>query len=81
MTIHKEGRTLLFVLLIRGHYLVADYFLQSKTHRNIVIGVCVVFYLIVLSFPSNFHSSKNPKQVMPLLMAKWLSLKRLKLVP
>jgi phosphatidylserine decarboxylase len=68
MTIHKEGRTLLFVLLI---LLVAiiwlfDYFLpEANVLRNIVIGVGVVFYLIVLQFFRNpvFEVSKNPKQI------------------
>lgn len=58
MTIHKEGRTLLFILLI---VLVAiilgfDYFLPaSTTLRNIVIGGYVLFYLIILQF---FRSPK-----------------------
>src|SRR5687767_1701924 len=68
MTIHKEGRTLLFVLLI---VLVAiifgfQYFLPDSTVlRNIVIGGYLVFYLIVLQFFRNpiFTVSKNDKQV------------------
>lgn len=58
MTIHKEGRTLLFVLLI---VLVAiilgfDNFLPgSGVLRNVVIGSYLVFYLIVLQF---FRSPK-----------------------
>jgi phosphatidylserine decarboxylase len=68
MTIHKEGRTLLFVLLI---VLVAiifgfQYFLpESTVLRNLVIGGYVVFYLIVLQFFRNpiFTVSKNDKQV------------------
>jgi phosphatidylserine decarboxylase len=68
MTIHKEGRTLLFVLLI---VLVAiiwsfDYFLpEANVLRNIVIGVGLVFYLIVLQFFRNpvFDVIKNPKQI------------------
>lgn len=68
MTIHKEGRTLLFVLLI---VLVAiiwgfDYlFADMVVARNIVIGVCVVFYLIILQFFRNpvFDVEKNAKQV------------------
>ncbi|MBX2961579.1 MAG: phosphatidylserine decarboxylase family protein [Cyclobacteriaceae bacterium] len=68
MTIHKEGRTLLFVLLILfvGIIWAFDYFLpEAKLIRNIVIGVCVVFYLIVLQFFRNpiFTVQKNPKQV------------------
>lgn len=68
MTIHKEGRTLLFVLLIM---LVAiiwafDYFFPGQqVIRNVVIGVGVIFYLIVLQFFRNpiFTVQKNPKQV------------------
>ncbi len=68
MTIHKEGRTLLFVLLI---ILVAiiwtfDYFFPEQyVIRNVVIGVGVIFYLIVLQFFRNpiFTVQKNPKQV------------------
>jgi phosphatidylserine decarboxylase len=68
MTIHKEGRTLLFVLLI---VLVAIiwgfdyYFTDMDVVRNIVIGVGVVFYLIILQFFRNpvFNVEKNAKQV------------------
>ena len=58
MTIHKEGRTLLFVLLVVlvAIILVFDYFLPgSGVLRNIVIGSYLVFYLIVLQF---FRSPK-----------------------
>lgn len=68
MTIHKEGRTLLFVLLI---VLVAiiigfDYFLpESTTLRNLVIGGYVVFYLIILQFfrSPKITIDKNAKHV------------------
>lgn len=66
MTIHKEGRTLLFVLLIVfvGIVWVSDYYL-SDVLRNIVIAVCAILYLIVLQFFRNpiFRVSKNPKHV------------------
>lgn len=58
MTIHKEGRTLLFVLLVVlvAIILAFDYFLPgSGVLRNIVIGSYLVFYLIVLQF---FRSPK-----------------------
>jgi phosphatidylserine decarboxylase len=58
MTIHKEGRTLLFVLLIVlvAIILAFDYLLPgSGVLRNIVIGSYLVFYLIVLQF---FRSPK-----------------------
>lgn len=68
MTIHKEGRTLLFVLLIALVVIIwlFDYFLpEANVLRNIVIGVGVVFYLIVLQFFRNpiFEVVKNPNHV------------------
>jgi phosphatidylserine decarboxylase len=66
MTIHKEGRTLLFVLLIIfvGIIWVSDYYL-SDVVRNIIIGVCTFFYLIILQFFRNpvFTVVKNPKHI------------------
>lgn len=68
MTIHKEGRTLLFVLLVVFVAIIFgfQYFLPDSTVlRNIVIGSYLVFYLIVLQFFRNpvFTVSKNDKQV------------------
>jgi phosphatidylserine decarboxylase len=68
MTIHKEGRTLLFVLLIVfvGIIYGFQYFLpDAVVLRNIVIGVLILLYLIVLQFFRNpvFTVSKNDKQV------------------
>ncbi len=68
MTIHKEGRTLLFVLLI---VLVAiiwgfDYFLpEANVLRNIILGGYAGFYLIVLQFfrSPNITIDKNTKHV------------------
>ena len=55
MTIHKEGRTLLFILLIIFAALgyVAQRFLGEGIWLNIIIGVCLAFYLIVLQFFRN----------------------------
>ncbi|MCI0751833.1 MAG: phosphatidylserine decarboxylase family protein [Flammeovirgaceae bacterium] len=54
MTIHKEGRTLLFILLIVlvAIIWVSDYYLfpEYAVVRNIIIGVSVVFYLLILQF-------------------------------
>jgi phosphatidylserine decarboxylase len=53
MTIHKEGRTLLFVLLVAFVAIIwaFDYFLpEANVLRNIVIGVCMIFYLLILQF-------------------------------
>jgi phosphatidylserine decarboxylase len=69
MTIHKEGRTLLFILLIVlvGIIWVADYFFhEAAIIRNIIIGVSVVFYLLILQFFRNpvFEIIRNDKQVL-----------------
>ena len=66
MTIHKEGRVLLFVLLIVfvGIIWVSDYYF-SEVVRNIIIGVYGFFYVIILQFFRNpiFTVPKNPKHV------------------
>jgi phosphatidylserine decarboxylase len=66
MTIHKEGRTLLFILLIVfvGIVWVSDYYL-SDVVRNIIIGAYAVFYLIILQFFRNpvFPVAKNSKHI------------------
>ena len=55
MTIHKEGRTLLFILLIIFAALgyLAQRFFGEGIWLNIIIGVCLAFYLIVLQFFRN----------------------------
>lgn len=66
MTIHKEGRTLLFVLLLVfvGIIWVSDYYF-SDVVRNIIIAVSAILYLIVLQFFRNpvFTVSKNARHV------------------
>lgn len=60
MTIHKEGRTLLFVLLVvfAGlNYAIAYFFPANTMLQNIVLGGSVVFYLIILQFFR--HPNKN----------------------
>lgn len=70
MTIHKEGRTLLFVLLVAFVALVwvADYFLfpEYALVRNLIIGVAVVFYLLILQFFRSpvFEIPRNEKHVL-----------------
>ncbi|MBI1769004.1 MAG: phosphatidylserine decarboxylase family protein [Bacteroidetes bacterium] len=69
MTIHKEGRTLLFILLIVlvGVIWAADYFFsQAIIARNIIIGISVIFYLLILQFFRNpiFEIKRNEKQVL-----------------
>src|SRR5688572_13399094 len=68
MTIHKEGRTLLFVLLVifvAIIYIFQLFLPEAIVLRNIVIAVLIVLYLIVLQFFRNpiFSVVKNDKQV------------------
>ncbi len=69
MTIHREGRTLLFVLLVVLFALnwAASYFFPGATTlQNIGIGASLVIYLIILQFfrIPLFEVQKNPKQVL-----------------
>ncbi|MCU0357986.1 MAG: phosphatidylserine decarboxylase family protein [Cyclobacteriaceae bacterium] len=69
MTIHKEGRTLLFVLLVIfvGIIWAFDYFLPgANVLRNVVIGICLVIYLLILQFFRNpvFEIKKDPRVVL-----------------
>jgi len=69
MTIHKEGRTLLFVSLIilAGIIWVADYFFHNaEVIRNIIIAAGLIFYLLFLQFFRSpvFEIKKNEKQVL-----------------
>ncbi|HCW07900.1 MAG TPA: phosphatidylserine decarboxylase family protein [Cytophagales bacterium] len=69
MTIHKEGRTLLFILLVVlvGIIWAADFFFpQVLVVRNIIIGVAVIFYLLILQFfrIPIFEIQRNDKHVL-----------------
>ncbi len=69
MTIHKEGRTLLFVLLIVFFAVnwAVSYLMPAATAlQNVVLGVSIAFYLIILQFFRNpiFQISKNEKTVL-----------------
>jgi phosphatidylserine decarboxylase len=69
MTIHREGRTLLFVLLIvlfALNWAVFSYFPQSPFLQNSIILVSVIFYLVILQFFRNpiFSITRNDKQVL-----------------
>ncbi|MBS1558773.1 MAG: phosphatidylserine decarboxylase family protein [Bacteroidetes bacterium] len=68
MTIHKEGRTLLFVLLIVfvGIIWGADYFFPESVIRTIIIATAILFYLLILQFFRSpvFEIPKNEKQVL-----------------
>ena len=68
MTIHKEGRTLLFVsllILFAINWAVGYYFPGAPALQNIVIGASLIFYLIILQFfrLPVFVVQKNEKQV------------------
>ncbi len=68
MTIHREGRTLLFILLIvffALNWAVQYFFPESNVIQNVVIGASVIFYLIILQFfrIPIFTVQKNSKHV------------------
>ncbi|MBS1680267.1 MAG: phosphatidylserine decarboxylase family protein [Bacteroidetes bacterium] len=67
MTIHKEGRILLFISLIILVVIIlaADYYL-TEVVRNLVIGIALIFYLIILQFFRSpvFEISRNDNQVL-----------------
>ena len=69
MTIHKEGRILLFVLLIvlfALNWVILYYFPESAWLQNSVILVSVIFYLLILQFFRNpiFSITPNDKHVL-----------------
>jgi len=69
MTIHREGRTLLFVLLIvlfALNWALARFLPGQTTILNIGIVVSIIFYLIILQFFRSpiFSISKNDKHVL-----------------
>jgi len=69
MTIHKEGRTLLFVLLLVLFVLnwaVAYFLPEAHGIQNIVIVTSLLFYLIILQFFRSpvFTILKNEKHVL-----------------
>lgn len=69
MTIHREGHTLLFVLLIVLFALnwgLFYFFPQSPVIQNSAILVSVIFYLVILQFFRNpiFQITQNTKHVL-----------------
>jgi phosphatidylserine decarboxylase len=69
MTIHREGRTLLFVLLILLfglNWAILYFYPNSPLIQNSVILVSVIFYLLILQFFRNpiFAITKNEKHVL-----------------
>ena len=69
MTIHREGRTLLFILLVALFLLnwgILYAYPESRMIQNSVILVSVLFYLLILQFFRNpiFDITKHEKQVL-----------------
>jgi phosphatidylserine decarboxylase len=69
MTIHREGHTVLFILLIvlfGLNWLVFAYYPQSPLIQNSAILVSVIFYLLILQFFRNpiFEITTNTKHVL-----------------
>lgn len=69
MTIHKEGHTILFVLLIilfALNFGVFYYFPQNALAQNSAILVSVLFYLLILQFFRNpvFEITSNTKHIL-----------------
>jgi phosphatidylserine decarboxylase len=69
MTIHREGHTVLFILLIvlfGLNWLVFAYYPQSPLIQNSAILVSVIFYLLILQFFRNpiFEITHNTRHVL-----------------
>jgi phosphatidylserine decarboxylase len=69
MTIHREGRTLLFGLLVVLFALngaIAYFFAEASVLQNIVIGVSVIIYVLILQFfrIPVFEVQKDTKKVL-----------------
>lgn len=69
MTIHREGHTVLFILLIvlfGLNWIVFAYYPQSPLIQNSAILVSVIFYLLILQFFRNpiFEITTNTKHVL-----------------
>lgn len=69
MTIHREGHTVLFILLVvlfGLNWLVFAYYPQSPLVQNSAILVSVIFYLLILQFFRNpiFQITPNTKHVL-----------------
>ena len=69
MTIHKEGRNLLFasfIVLFALNWAISYFLPQARAVQNMVGGASIVFYLIILQFFRSpvFTISKNEKYVL-----------------
>jgi len=68
MTIHREGYTILFVLLIvlfGLNWAVANYFPEETVAQQLILGASVIFYLLILQFFRNpiFTVTKNDSNI------------------
>jgi phosphatidylserine decarboxylase len=68
MIIHREGRVLLFVLLVvlfALNWAISFFFPQAIAIQNIAIGISIVFYLLILQFFRSpvFTINQNEKHV------------------
>ncbi len=69
MTIHREGRTLLFILLLALfalNWAISRYFTDAIVLQNIVMGISIIFYLLILQFfrIPVFEIQKDTKKVL-----------------
>jgi phosphatidylserine decarboxylase len=69
MIIHKEGRGLLFILLVTLfalNWAMGQYFPQQFILQDVVLGVSIIVYLLILQFFRSpiFNVRKNQQQVL-----------------
>jgi len=69
MSVHKEGRIILFVLLVilfAINYAVSYFFPADRMIQNIVIVISLVIYILILQFFRNphIHIEQNEKHVL-----------------
>lgn len=69
MTIHKEGRTLLFILLVilfALNWAVSNYFPEASIAHTTLLVVSLLFYITILQFfrIPLFEVKKNEKQIL-----------------
>lgn len=69
MTIHKEGRTLLFILLLAlfgVNWAIAKYWPQQLILQDVILGLSIILYLLILQFFRSpvFKIEKNQNHVL-----------------
>ena len=68
MTIHREGYTILFILLVvlfGLNWAIGYYFPEAALAQNLIIGGSLIFYLVILQFFRNpiFTVEKNENNI------------------